>query len=98
MAERYWAMRGESFEPGGCSLWPTSAEAAATMRAPTLLPVTPVSGAVEAVAVVPIALWSAEAKLVLPVEEEVLVVDCGGTKAPSSACIRVRTDSRLTTG
>jgi hypothetical protein len=69
------------------------------MRAPTLLPLTVLlTGAVAAVAEVPIALWSAEAKLVLPVEEEVLGVDCGGAKAVSSACIRVRTDSRLTTG
>src|SRR5436309_1014719 len=33
VAERYWAMRGESLEPGGCSLWPTSAAAAWTIAA-----------------------------------------------------------------
>src|SRR3954447_24893027 len=33
VAERYWAMRGESLEPGGCSDWPTSAAAAWTIAA-----------------------------------------------------------------
>src|SRR3954468_5364466 len=33
VAERYWAMRGESLEPGGCSVWPTSAAAAWTIAA-----------------------------------------------------------------
>jgi hypothetical protein len=45
---------------------------------------------------VPIAPWSAEAKLVPEVEVELVGVDCGGAKAESSAWIRVRTDSRLT--
>src|SRR5207244_13191452 len=46
VAERYWAIRGESFEPGGCSAWPISPCAAATIRAPPLpSPATP-SGAV----------------------------------------------------
>src|SRR3954471_10260266 len=31
VAERYSAMRGESLEPGGCSVWPTSALAAWSM-------------------------------------------------------------------
>ncbi len=99
MAARYCAMRGELLEPGGCSAWPTSAWAAATMRAPTLLPAGAVIGAVAAVALVPSAPWSAEAKLAPLVVDDVAVgLDCGGAKAPSSACIRVRTDSRLTTG
>jgi len=67
------------------------------MRAPTLLPDTELTGAVAAVALVPMALWRAEAKVELE-EEEVAGADCGGAKAPSSAWIRVRTDSRLTTG
>src|SRR3954447_21605550 len=44
VAERYIAMRGESFDPGGCSACPTSPAAAATMRAP--VPLTPPIGAV----------------------------------------------------
>jgi hypothetical protein len=68
------------------------------MRAPTPLPAgrTGAAEAVEAVALVPIAPWSAEAKLVPEVEVELVGVDCGGAKAESSAWIRVRTDSRLT--
>src|SRR3954451_14593434 len=31
VADRYPAMRGESLEPGGCSVWPTSALAACSM-------------------------------------------------------------------
>src|SRR4051812_29802756 len=38
VALRYWAMRGELLEPGGCSAWPTSACAIATMRAAGELP------------------------------------------------------------
>src|SRR3954471_15551795 len=33
VAVRYSAMRGESLEPGGCSAWPTSAEAAWSIAA-----------------------------------------------------------------
>ena len=97
VADRYCAMRGELFEPGGCSACPTSPAAAATIRAPTLLPEPAPTGAVAAVALVPIALWRAEAKVDLD-DEEVAGADCGGAKALSSACTRVRTDSRLTTG
>src|SRR4051794_18999590 len=38
-------MRGELFEPGGCSAWPTSAWAIATMRAAAELPLGAVAGA-----------------------------------------------------
>lgn len=34
VAVRYWAIRGESFEPGGCSDWPTSAPAIAQIALP----------------------------------------------------------------
>src|SRR3954449_10839624 len=44
VAERYIAIRGESFEPGGCSACPTSPAAAATIRAPA--PLAPAIGAV----------------------------------------------------
>src|SRR4051794_41324340 len=38
-------MRGELFEPGGCSAWPTSAWAIATMRAAAELPLGAAAGA-----------------------------------------------------
>src|SRR3954449_9940848 len=38
-------MRGELFDPGGCSAWPTSAWAIATMRAAAELPLGAVAGA-----------------------------------------------------
>src|SRR3954452_8073938 len=46
-------MRGELFEPGGCSAWPTSACAIATMRAAAELPAGAAAGATVPVAVVP---------------------------------------------
>jgi hypothetical protein len=49
VAARYRAIRGELFDPGGCSACPTSPAAAVTMRAPTLLP----AGAVAVVAIAP---------------------------------------------
>src|SRR3954453_19299185 len=45
VALRYWAMRGELFEPGGCSAWPSSPWAIATMRAAAELPVGAAAGA-----------------------------------------------------
>src|SRR4051794_10847309 len=39
-------MRGELFEPGGCSAWPTSACAIATMRAAGELPFGAAAGAI----------------------------------------------------
>src|SRR3954453_9852220 len=52
VAVRYWAIRGELFEPGGCSAWPTSAWAIATMRAAGELPAGAAAGATAPVAVV----------------------------------------------
>src|SRR3954471_20347688 len=46
-------MRGELLEPGGCSAWPTSACAIATMRAAAELPAGAAAGATVPVAVVP---------------------------------------------
>src|SRR4051794_6237816 len=48
-------MRGELFEPGGCSAWPTSACAIATMRAAGELPAGAAAGATAPAAIVPIA-------------------------------------------
>src|SRR4051794_20058062 len=45
VAPRYCAMRAELFEPGGCSAWPTSACAIATMRAAGGLPLGAAGGA-----------------------------------------------------
>ena len=39
VAVRYSAMRGESLEPGGCSVCPISAWASATIFAPAPVPV-----------------------------------------------------------
>src|ERR671932_429542 len=50
VALRYCAMRGELFDPGGCSAWPTSACAIATMRAAAELPLGAVAGAAVVVA------------------------------------------------
>src|SRR3954453_20712430 len=44
VALRYWAMRGDLFEPAGCSAWPTSAWAIATMRAAAGLPLGAAAG------------------------------------------------------
>src|SRR3954454_634341 len=51
VAPRYWAMRGELFEPGGDSAWPTSPWAIWTMEAPFPAP-TGMGAASPAVAVV----------------------------------------------
>src|SRR4051812_19772739 len=48
-------MRGELFEPGGCSAWPTSACAIATMRAAGELPDGAAAGATAPAALVPVA-------------------------------------------
>src|SRR3954453_6608831 len=45
VAVRYCAIRGELFEPGGCSAWPTSAWAIATMRAAGEVPAGRAAGA-----------------------------------------------------
>src|SRR4051812_42058995 len=54
VALRYWAMRGELFEPGGCSAWPTSACAIATMRAAGELPAGAAVGATAPVPTAPV--------------------------------------------
>src|SRR5947208_13771654 len=59
VAERYWAMRGESLEPGGCSAWPTSASAAWTIAwpgAPAAVAVVGMRVAVDAAGLTPLAL------------------------------------------
>src|SRR4051812_39530099 len=48
-------MRGELLEPGGCSAWPTSACAIATMRAAGELPDGAAAGATAPAAAVPVA-------------------------------------------
>src|SRR3954469_4092811 len=62
VAWRYMAIRGESFEPGGCSAWPTSPAAAGTMRAPEPPPATRATGLAAPTEPVPAALWSIPAK------------------------------------
>jgi hypothetical protein len=81
VAERYSAIRGELFEPGGCSDWPTSAEAICTMRCPG--PPEP-TALTAPVAVGAIALWRADAKLA-PDDGVEAGMLCGGAKAVSSA-------------
>ena len=34
VALRYWAIAGDSLDPGGCSVWPSWLSAIATMRLP----------------------------------------------------------------
>jgi hypothetical protein len=65
------------------------------MRCPTLPDPTAPTGAVAAVAVGDIALWSADAKSVPEGDVEAGALG-GGVKAVSSAWTRARTDSRLT--
>src|SRR3954451_19330464 len=55
VARRHCAIRGELFEPGGCSAWPTSACAIATMRAAGELPAGAATGATAPAAPVPTA-------------------------------------------
>src|SRR3954451_15262675 len=94
VAERYMAMRGELFEPGGCSVCPTSPAAAATIAEP--VPDAPAIGATALVvpsAPGPMAPWSIPAK-----EFEFWGVvstrgGAGGLKACWRACTRASTDS-----
>src|SRR5689334_15972397 len=96
VAERYMAMRGELFEPGGCSVCPTSPAAAATMAEP--VPDAPATGAIGLVvpsAPGPMAPWSIPAKE-LGVWLVVAVSACGGAgglKACCRAWTRASTDS-----
>jgi hypothetical protein len=96
-------MRGESFEPGGCSACPTSADAAATIAAPG--PPAPPTGAIGLAvptAPGPIALVSMPAKDELPaagvVACEVEGAGEGGARADWIAAMRATTVSMLTPG
>src|SRR5919202_2327406 len=57
VAWRYMAIRGESFDPGGCSAWPTSPAAAATIRAPAPPAPMGATGVAAPTETVPAALW-----------------------------------------
>src|SRR3954452_16315340 len=95
-------MRGESFEPGGCSACPTSAEAAATIAAPG--PPAPPAGATgpsPAVEPGPMALESMPANDELPAAVAVVGAGAegaveGGASADWSAAMRATTVSMLT--
>src|SRR4051794_5494477 len=94
------AIRGESFEPGGCSACPTSPAAAATMRAPAPAP-PPAIGAVglaTPTAPGPTAFWSIPANE-FPLVPVVAAGGCAGAlgaNADSSAAMRARAASMLT--
>ena len=56
MAWRYWAIRGESLEPGGCSATPTSGRMAFRIACPAGVPgadVAPATGAAPQVGFAP---------------------------------------------
>src|SRR3954447_11457708 len=92
-------MRGESFEPGGCSAWPTSPDAAATMREPEPPPAIGATGLAAPTEPVPAALWSIPAKeFALPGLAAVWAGagGAGGANAVSRAEMRARTASMLT--
>src|SRR4051794_201956 len=97
-------MRGESFEPGGCSACPTSPEAAATMAAPGPPAPAPAIGATglrAPVAPGPIALDSMPANDEPPAALAVVWVGAegageGGASADWSAAMRATTVSMLT--
>jgi hypothetical protein len=103
VALRYWAMRGESLEPGGCSLCPISACAAATTLAPP--PPPPTSGVAVVVAVAALVVGVVRAFCKVEAKEALLDVVAGwtagvieGANAVSSSAIRAMTESRLTSG
>src|ERR1700759_4399969 len=91
------AMRGELFEPGGCSVCPTSPAAAATIAEP--VPDAPAIGATELVvpsAPGPMAPWSIPAKELgvwLWVSVDATCWVAGGLKACCRAWTRASTDS-----
>ena len=99
MAWRYWAMRGESLEPGGCSDTPTSGSAALTIACPTELAgrvATAVVAVVPSVAPV-LALRSWSAKLEVPlvaVEMEAGAEVAAGVSICCSSATRARTRSK----
>src|SRR3954447_16199154 len=99
-------MRGESLEPGGCSVWPTSAWAIATICAPTPVPLA-ATGAAAVVAPAAVAWPSMPAKLaadavgdgaVAAVEEEVVAAGAAtlGWSIAWISAMRARATSRLT--
>src|SRR5690349_13674802 len=98
VAWRYWAMRGESLEPGGCSAWPTSPRTAFSTAWPAFVP-PPAAGGSTDERLVAAAPWSAPAKLVLdgaavgPVAGA--ATGCGSSAVCSDA-MRARTASTLT--
>src|SRR3954454_2536900 len=105
VAVRYSAIRGASFEPGGCSATPTSAWAAASARRPAVVP--PAAG-VKAAAEVPATgeasapvarLWAAsvDAKLDGAAVAGGLGAAEGATRARSSSAMRAITSSTLIT-
>ena len=98
MALRYWAMRGELFDPGGDSLTPTSAAAIATIFWPT----DPFAGTAAAPPTAPgaIAPWSIDANCdcvpdavppALAGAGGVVVVAIGGASAELISEMRART-------
>jgi hypothetical protein len=111
VALRYSAIRGELFEPDGCSVTPISPRAAFRIRSPAELPAGTATPPAAVVAVVDpgvMAPWSIEAK---PVDDEPLpVVDDGvavvafvgamgcGAMTAFSSVMRDTTDCKLTTG
>src|SRR3954447_26241379 len=97
VAWRYCAIRGESFDPGGCSAWPTSPAAAATMAAPFPPPAIGAVGLTVPTPPGPAALWSIPANDVPFAPAAIcLGAGAGGAKADSRAEMRARTTSRLT--
>ena len=92
MAWRYWAMRGESLEPGGCSATPTSPRTAFSTAWPAkLVGCCGIAVAPVRVAVVAPALCSAVVNAVVggaPV--------CAGEKRDCSCVMRAMATSRLT--
>src|SRR4051794_25393133 len=94
-------MRGESFEPGGCSACPTSPAAAATIAAPAPLPAPP-TGAAGLAVPGPMAEVSMPANDELPAAAGAVVVGwaegagAGGARADWIASMRATTVSMLT--
>src|SRR4051812_2746472 len=97
-------MRGESFDPGGCSACPTSPAAAATIAAPAPLPAPPIGAVGLAVPAAPgpMAELSMPEKDELPPAAGAVVVGwiegagAGGARADWIASMRATTVSMLT--
>src|SRR3954463_11910625 len=82
VAWRYWAMRGESLEPGGCSVWPTSALAAWIMAC---APPPPAAGAGGVKAGGGIAAGAVGVKAVVAIAAVALAGSAAAVCAPSVA-------------